>query len=552
MEQPDDLEEKEGAMKQLVLHAAMPVTGSLSACDEPLCRVAPSPELLRRIRAQRATLRGPDTVASALLSFRQPRRPGLNDGTIIPANRFPLGVSADRVRAAALERAPLRGAVRIIVVLVEFSDQRMTRTADEFRDLFFSTGSLPNGSVREYFAEVSNGLIDIQGEVVGPYLLPQTLAAYAHGESGTGTSQPNAQTMARDAATAADPDVDFTPYDNDGNGFVDAFIVIHAGRGAEETGSSNDIWSHKWILSGPELHVDSTDIYGYLTVPEDSKIGVCAHELGHLLFGWPDLYDTDSSSSGLGDWCLMAGGSWNGAGDIPAHPSAWCKAQQQWVSVTEQHAAETVQIPDVKAANKVWRLWQDGANGPEYFLLENRQRTGYDSQLPGDGLLVYHIDDSLDANSDESHYKVGLIQADNQRQLELGANQGDDGDPYPGSASNTELTGATSPNTRSYAGLDTSVSIRNISASSAVITADLAVAPGSTPSDPVLRRGSKGSDVRRLQQALVNLAFDPGTVDGDFGPRTEKAVRAYQTSRGLVGDGIVGKKTWAALHADGQ
>jgi peptidoglycan hydrolase-like protein with peptidoglycan-binding domain len=84
------------------------------------------------------------------------------------------------------------------------------------------------------------------------------------------------------------------------------------------------------------------------------------------------------------------------------------------------------------------------------------------------------------------------------------------------------------------------------------MTADLSVAPGTTPSDPVLRRGSKGPDVRRLQQALVNLGFDPGSVDGDFGPRTEKAVRGYQTSRGLAVDGIVGPKTWAALHADGQ
>ena len=70
-----------------------------------------------------------------------------------------------------------------------------------------------------------------------------------------------------------------------------------------------------------------TKIYAYLTVPEDCRIGVCAHELGHLLFGFPDLYDTDYTSEGVGNWCLMGGGSWNGGGDIPAHPSAWCKVE---------------------------------------------------------------------------------------------------------------------------------------------------------------------------------------------------------------------------------
>ena len=98
------------------------------------------------------------------------------------------------------------------------------------------------------------------------------------------------------------PQVNFAPYDNDGNGFVDAFIVIHAGAGAEETGNPSDIWSQNGSLGGA-LTADGTKIYGYLTVPENCKIGVCAHELGTLLFGFPDLYDRDGSSEGIGNWC---------------------------------------------------------------------------------------------------------------------------------------------------------------------------------------------------------------------------------------------------------
>src|SRR6185436_20392845 len=129
------------------------------------------------------------------------QRPGFNDGLIIPGSEFPLGTPARIVRRAAAERAPLRGTVRVIIVLVDFSDAPMAASRAHFKDLFFSTGKIPTGSVREYFAEASNGLMTLAGEVVGPYRLPRTLAAYAGGKAGTNNPEPNARTMARDAAT---------------------------------------------------------------------------------------------------------------------------------------------------------------------------------------------------------------------------------------------------------------------------------------------------------------------------------------------------------------
>ena len=337
------------------------------------------------------------------------------------------------VRRAAAARAPLRGRGarhRRPRGLHRRADDRAARITSS--DLFFSTGKIPTGSVREYFTEVSHGLLTLTGEVVGPYRLPRTLAVYAGGKAGTDNPEPNARTMARDAATLANADVNFAPYDNDGNGFVDAFIVVHAGPGAEETGNENHIWSHKWVLTGSAFNADGTKIFGYLTIPEDCKIGVCAHELGHLLFGWPDLYDTDGSSEGLGNWCLMGGGSWNGNGDIPAHPSAWCKANQGWVSVVNRTTNGVVTVKDVKSDRKVYRLWKDGAAGKEYFLLENRQRTLYDRKLPGEGLLVYHVDETIDGNEDENHPFIKLLEADGLNHLHDGANRGDAGDPYPG------------------------------------------------------------------------------------------------------------------------
>src|SRR5262249_31468729 len=151
----------------------------------------------------------------------EPNRPGLNDGLIIPPDEFPLGTPLGVLRNAAADRAPLRGVLRVIVVLVDFSDKPMTQTQAHFRDLFFSRGVIPTKSVREYYTEVTHGLIDIQGDVVGPFRLPQTLAQYANSASGIGNVSPNAQTMARDAVIASDPSVNFNPFDNDGNGFVD-------------------------------------------------------------------------------------------------------------------------------------------------------------------------------------------------------------------------------------------------------------------------------------------------------------------------------------------
>ena len=447
--------------------------------DGQRCMVPPSPELHGRIAEElnnaRESLR---SLPPSRLGIRPQKAFGLNDGLIIPGTEFPLGTPPSVIRSAASDRAPLRGPVRVIVVLVDFDDRQMSATKEHFEELFFSRGTMPTGSVRDFYEEATNGLIDIEGEVVGPYRLPQTIATYANGHSGMDQALPNARTMARDAAVAADPDVDFGPYDNDHNGYVDAFIVVHAGSGGEETGNTNDIWSHKWVLDGGEYETDSTKVYGYLTIPEDGKVGVCAHELGHLLFGWPDLYDTDYSSNGIGNWCLMAGGSWNGSGDRPAHPSAWCKADQGWVKVEDQKGDAAATIADVKDGYAVRRLQTGGELSKEYFLIENRQQSGFDDHLPGGGLLIWHIDDSVATNTDENHYKVALEQADGRRDLELDLhNRGDDGDCYPGSSGNRSFDSTSAPNSNSYAGLPTDVAVTEISDPGPTMTAYLRAAP---------------------------------------------------------------------------
>ena len=454
--------------------------------DDALHRIPPHPDLRKRLKQdfERARTAGGDAVAR-FLRIREAVRPGLNDGLIYPGETFRLGTPTDAIRAAGRKRAPLRGTVRVAVVLAEFRDRRFGqgRDAAYFEKLFFSQGSLPNGSVREYFTEVSGRKIAIAGTVAGPFLLPLTLAEYANGESGTGNSEPNARTLAFDAAMAATAEASgkFSAYDNNKDGYVDAFIVIHAGRGAEETGEGGDIWSHKWVLPGTGVKTGGVRIYAYLTVPEDGRIGVCCHELGHLLFGFPDLYDTDYSSEGAGDWCLMAGGSWLGNGELPAHPSAWCKAVQGWVEVKAPKTNAAVRFRDVKDGRSVHRLWKDGAGGSEYYLVENRQKKGFDGLLPGGGLLVWHIDESVGENTNEVHYKVALEQADGSRHLERGDNRGDAGDPFPGASDNRGFTASSNPDSKSYTKKDTCVRLIRIGDSGPVMSAEASVKCAAAP-----------------------------------------------------------------------
>ncbi|KAK5704892.1 hypothetical protein LTR97_002003 [Elasticomyces elasticus] len=380
-------------------------------------------------------------------------------------------------------------------------------TADvspRFRKLFFSTGrAIPTGSVTEYYEDVSGGHISLTGEVIGPYRMPHNSSHYANGQKGLGSEFPNIRTLAADAFTAvkASRDIDLKPYDNDKNGYVDAFIVVHAGRGSEETGSVNDIWSAKWVLPD-EVTVNTVKVFGFLTIPEDANIGVCAHELGHLLFGWPDLYDIDSPetgitgviSAGIGDWCLMSGGSWghlpgNKPGTTPCHPSAWCKATQRWVNVVAETDSHSIALRDVKLVpRKVHRLWTNGdLTSKEYFLIENREKAGFDESLPGAGLLADGLNELATARG----------------------GRGDEGDPFPGKANNRSFNLGSNPNSRSYSGRDSYVAIRDISPAAQNMSMFVSVRSFT----PVYAQGEPGNgiggyDLRSREDRSIAFDYD--------------------------------------------
>ena len=318
---------------------------------------------------------------------------------------------------------------------------------------------------------------------------PRTYSYYVNGKNGTGIYPQNGQKLVEDIVNLINPAIDFSQYDNDGDGYVDALFIVHSGPGAEYTGHNYDIWSHAWTTSTPQ-NLDGVKVYHYSIEPEywlnpgDMTCGVFAHEMGHAAFGLPDLYDTDNSSEGLGNWSLMAGGSWNGSGGLgssPAFPDAWSHIQMGYITPTIVSSNIPGQIiNNIENTSEAYFL-QNGLCGTEYFLIENRQKTGYDTYLPGNGLCIYHIDNSVNNNNNEwypghtssGHYHVALEQADGLWNLEHNSGRGDAGDTYPGSTNNISFNNSSIPDSKNYGFNETDIAVSNIlSSTNYTMTAD--------------------------------------------------------------------------------
>ena len=406
------------------------------------------------------------------------------------------------------------GTVRNLVILCRFSDHTAAhgRTQAEYDTLFNAVGGhatlAPTGSVRDYFTEVSYGILTLQSTVVAWVTLPQTEAYYAAGNDGFGSYPQNAQRMTEDALNLADPLVNFTQFDQDNDGFVDAIDIVHSGYGGETGGGGgNWIWSHKWSLpsnwtsaenNGSGVRVKVRDYHSEPALWETSgtgilRIGVVCHETGHF-FGLPDLYDTSGGGSGIGSYCLMAN-SWgfDGTQQHPPHPSAWCRVQLGWVTPTVISTGD-FSAPRAETSNTVFKITA-GYPATEYLLVENRQPFGFEDVMPQGGLCIWHIDEAKSANTDEGypgqfgwpannqHYKVALLQADGAYDLEHGNNRGDAGDVYR-TGGVAAINDSTVPGTNRYQSGTVAPSgnrIESISAPGTTMTFSLNPIPTSSP-----------------------------------------------------------------------
>ncbi len=446
---------------------------------------APAPRVMKNIKKELIAAHAVSAHEARLASMMglapagTSNMTGFNDGLIYPPGMGPVpapktGVSLSM--AAALAPQTTRK-LHALALLVDFSDNKGTRPAADFQKMLFDATN-PN-SMTSYYKKISGGALQVSGDVKGYVRAPKAYTFYTNGQSGTGNTFPkNTPGLLQDALTKFTATNSLAPYDTDGDGFVDGIFLIHAGGGAEAeanaTKRKNMIWSHKWTLPTPFVK-NGVRVFAYSTEPEDGKVGVFCHEFGHVL-GLPDLYDTSNRTEGVGDWCLMGGGSWGGGGASPTRMSCWCLTRLGWIKPTVVTTAKSLTLPTLEVDPAAcYRLWTGGAAGPEYFLIENRQKTGMDKSLPGSGLAVWHVDERQSGNTNPLAYMVGLVQADGLKELEQAINRGDAGDLFPGTKKVTGFSDTTNPSTRANSGTASKVKISAITVEGTRIKAKVKV-----------------------------------------------------------------------------
>lgn len=350
-----------------------------------------------------------------------------------------------------------------IVILVEYTDVKFQDGHDKaffervMNEEGFSSSDGYVGSVRDYFKDQSRGQFDLQFDVYGPLCLAYTRSYYGGNDYWGNDRHP--ERMVTEAIEQLKDTVDFAQYDWDGDGEVDQVYILYAGQGEANSGVSNSVWPHEWTMqdaTGSRIETNSAYINTYGCSGElgttESKldgIGSFCHEFSHCL-GFPDLYDTNYSAYGMDCWSLMDYGSYNGDGFVPCGYTSYERKEAGWLDPIE--LTEQTSVSGMKAlteGGESYIIYND-AHKDEYYLLENRQLTGWDACLESSGMLILHVDYDEDAwyyntvNDDASHQRCSIFHADNSA---LGKNNATDDsatDPYP-YGSNNSLTSTSKP-----------------------------------------------------------------------------------------------------------
>ena len=355
---------------------------------------------------------------------------------------------------------PLTGSPKSLVILVNFSDVSFVtaNSNQEFTNLLNQTNYSTNGgtgSAKDYFRDASNGTFDPQFIVVGPYTLPQTTAYYG---ANTNDEDANPRQMVIDACKLADDNgVNFADYDVDGDGIVDNVFIYYAGHNEAEGASANTVWPHRWSLSNLSTKFDGKSIYDYACTSELKNasgtvmcgIGTFCHEFGHVL-GLPDYYATNNASHfTLKQWNIMDYGAYLNEGHTPPTYSAYDRFYLHWLVPIELKTAQNVTIEPLLTSNQAYLISQNGnhnligdnPNPTEFFILENRQKTGWDKYLPASGMLITRINYNATTwynnspNNDPNNMGVDIMEADG-----VGSSGSISGDTYPGSYNVTSYT----------------------------------------------------------------------------------------------------------------
>lgn len=342
------------------------------------------------------------------------------------------------------------GVVRGLTILVDFSDQPAALTAAEIEAWLNEPGYAQfglEGSVRDYFLAQSNGQVDYRNEVHGYYRAKQPKSYY---QGGTGYER--AAELWREVIADLDPQIDFSVFDNDSDGKTEAISLLYAG---DEGTFGKGLWPHAGASNETR---DGVRLSRYMmtALKEEPANYVFAHESGHMLFGWPDLY-------GVGDYCIMGN---RGSDKNPVGINDVFRSDQGWIELQDLDSSTNARLSTVPDGT-VYR-YLNPARPSEYFLWSNVQNSDEWVSLAGGGLLMWHFDKSIGSNEPPAKLALAVVQATPGRR-ELGATTW----PSPGSAAadlfaegrNVELSATTTPSSAWNDGSASGLRVYDISAS---------------------------------------------------------------------------------------
>lgn len=358
-----------------------------------------------------------------------------------------------------VEGSKFQGKKKCLVILANFADTKFKpeHTLDLYKQIIngenYSDETLGfKGSVRDYFKAQSGGQFEIDFDVVGPVDLPKGYAGYGKNDASGRDQAALVYPMVEDAVNLAKDQVtDWKQYDWDGDGLVEEVFVLYAGHGQATYPQDPDlVWPHKSAID-PMTVADGVKVSVYACSCELGAteaidgIGAFCHEFSHCM-GLKDHYDINGRGYGTGFWDIMCFGCYNGNTFLPAEYNSYEKMFCGWKEPIVLNA-EPQKIEGMKAlaaGGDTYIFYNDG-NENEYYMLENRQKTGWDAALPGEGLIVLHVDYSKGAwednkvNYNAARQRMTVIPADNT----LGSTDEDkagDAWPYQGNNSLTNYS----------------------------------------------------------------------------------------------------------------
>ena len=384
--------------------------------------------------------------------------------------------TASERRFATKRKSAVLGKRKVPVILVQFPDVSLTTgTKERFNDMMNKEGynyDGATGSCVDYFRDNSGGQFQPQFDVLGPVTLDRESSYY--GQNDTNGNESYLGYMIKEACKKLDDEVDFSQYDNDGDGELDYVYVYYAGKGEHDTGVSSLIWPQSWYMSSTnagKFEVDGVVVDKFATSNELQSngkfvgIGIFVHEFSHVL-GLPDLYATTYNQSAFtpGAWSVLANGPYNNNGRTPPNYSAYERSELGWLNLKELDKPEDVRLEPV-SENQGCRISTDKNN--EYYVFENRQKVGWDKYIPGHGMLVWHIDYNESrwtnnlVNTNANHQCVDIVEADGKLDEATRA-----GDSFPGTSHVTSFTDDTNPSMCSWSGVRLNKPITDIAESS--------------------------------------------------------------------------------------